>query len=57
MNILTNKQGKETFYLNNVRVVDKKELGNILLCDLETCNNEKTLFDFSYRVVDTKQKK
>ena len=57
MIIQTNKQGKETFYLNNVRIIEKKALGNVLLCDLETCNDEKTLFDFSYRVVDTNEKK
>jgi len=40
-----------------MKVIDKKKLGNILLVDLETCDNDKTLFDFSARVVDTRTNK
>lgn len=45
------------FGLNKPRIINKKDIGNVLLCDLETCNDEKTLFDFSYRVCSTKEYK
>lgn len=46
---------KDRFYMNKPRIINKKKIGNVLLCDLETCNDEKTLFDFSYRVCSTKE--
>lgn len=46
---------KERFYLNKPRIIKKEEIGNVLLCDLESCNEEKTLFDFSYRVCSTSE--
>lgn len=44
-------------HLNKTRIIKKSEIGNVLLCDLETCNDDKTLFDFSYRVCSTTEYK
>lgn len=46
-----------SFRLNKPRIIKKQEIGNVFLCDLETCNEEKTLFDFSYRICSTKEYK
>ena len=46
---------KDRLCLNKPRIINKNEIGNVFLCDLETCNQEKTLFDFSYRICSTKE--
>ena len=50
-----NKEDK--FILNKPRIIEKEEIGNVLLGDLETCDDDKTLFDFSYRVCSTIENK